>query len=330
MSNSSSISQFLLLPLADTRQLQLLHLWLFLGIFLAALLGNGLIISAVACDHHLHTPMHFFLLHLSLTDLGCICTTVPKAIHNSLWDTTTISYMGCAAQLFFFLFFIMTEFFLLTIMSYDRYIAICKPLHYGTLLGSRACAHMAAAAWASGFLHALLHTANTFSLPLCQGNALGQFFCEIPQIVKLSCSHSYLREVGLLVVSACLAFGCFIFMVFSYVQIFRAVLRIPSEQGRHKAFSTCLPHLAVVSLFVSTSFFAYLKPPTISSASLDLALSVLYSVVPPALNPFIYSLRNKELKDAVRKIMTRCIFTALSVPALSGAIGASRDLEFGF
>ncbi|XP_071417386.1 olfactory receptor 14C36-like [Pithys albifrons albifrons] len=308
MSNSSSISQFLL-PLADTRQLQLLHLWLFLGIFLAALLGNGLIISAVACDHHLHTPMHFFLLNLSLTDLGCICTTVPKAMHNSLWGTTTISYMGCAAQLFFFLFFIMTEFFLLTIMSYDRYIAICKPLHYGTLLGSRACAHMAAAAWASGFLHALLHTANTFSLPLCQGNAPGQFFCEIPQIVKLSCSHSYLREVGLLVVSACLAFGCFIFMVFSYVQIFRAVLRIPSEQGRHKAFSTCLPHLAVVSLFVSTSFFAYLKPPTISSASLDLALSVLYSVVPPALNPFIYSLRNKELKDAVRKIMTRCIFT---------------------
>ncbi|XP_071416537.1 olfactory receptor 14C36-like [Pithys albifrons albifrons] len=308
MSNSSSISQFLLLALADTRQLQLLHLWLFLGISLAALLGNGLIISAVACDHHLHTPMHFFLLNLSLTDLGCICTTVPKAMHNSLWDTTTISYMGCAAQVFSFMLFITTEFSLLTIMCYDRYVAICKPLHYGTLLGSRACAHMAAAAWASGFLNALLQTANTFSLPLCKGNALNQFFCEIPQILKLSCSHSYLREIGLLVVSACLLFGCFIFIIFSYVQIFRAVLRIPSEQGRHKAFSTCLPHLAVVSLFISTSFFAYLKPPTISSPSLDLAFSVLYSVVPPALNPFIYSLRNKELKDAVRKIMTQCIF----------------------
>ncbi|XP_064496840.1 olfactory receptor 14J1-like [Pseudopipra pipra] len=189
---------------------------------------------------------------------------------------------------------------------------ICKPLHYGTLLGSRACAHMAAAAWATGFLTALLHTANTFSLPLCQGNALGQFFCEIPPILKLSCSHSgYLRETGLIGVTACLVFGCFIFIVFSYVQIFRAVLRIPSEQGRHKAFSTCLPHLAVVSLFVSTGTFAYLKPPSISSPSLDLALSVLYSVVPQAVNPFIYSLRNQELKDSIRKMMTGCFSGAI-------------------
>ncbi|XP_064261924.1 olfactory receptor 14J1-like [Passer domesticus] len=304
MSNSSSISHFLLLALADTRQLQLLHFCLLLGISLAALLGNGLIISAVACGQHLHTPMFFFLLNLALSDLGSICTTVPKAMHNSLWHTTTISYKGCAAQLFLFAFFISAEVSLLTIMSYDRYMSICKPLHYGTLLGSRACAHMAAAAWASAFLHALLHTANTFSLPLCHGNALGQFFCEIPHILKLSCSKFYLREVGFLAVSACLAFGCFVFIVFSYVQIFRAVLRIPSEQGRHKAFSTCLPHLAVVSLFLSTIMFAHLKPPSISSPSLDLALSVLYAVVAPALNPLIYSLRNQELKAAVRKLMT--------------------------
>uniref|UniRef100_A0A8C5TJR8 Olfactory receptor n=1 Tax=Malurus cyaneus samueli TaxID=2593467 RepID=A0A8C5TJR8_9PASS len=303
MSNSSSISHFLLLPLADTRQLQLLHLCLLLGISLAALLANGLIISAVACGHHLHSPMFFFLLHLALTDLGSICTTVPKAMHNSLWDTRTISYAGCAAQLFLILFFLGAEYFLLTIMCYDRYVSICKPLHYGTLLGSRACAHMAAAAWASAFLYALMHTANTFSLPLCHGNVVGQFFCEIPHILKLSCSNSYIRELRLLVVSAFLFLGCFVFIVFSYVQIFRAVLRIPSEQGRHKAFSTCLPHLAVVSLFLSTSFFTYLKPLSMSSPSLDLALSVLYSVVPPALNPLIYSLRNQELKDAVRRLM---------------------------
>ncbi|XP_063003948.1 olfactory receptor 14J1-like, partial [Melospiza melodia melodia] len=159
-------------------------------------------------------------------------------------------------------------------------------LHYGTLLGSRACAHMAAAAWASAFLYSLLHTANTFSLPLCHGNALGQFFCEIPPILKLSCSKSYLRELGFLAVSVCLAFGCFVFIVFSYVQIFRAVLRIPSEQGRHKAFSTCLPHLAMVSLFLSTGSFANLKPPSMSSPSLDVALSVLYSVVPPSSSSF--------------------------------------------
>ncbi|XP_068031445.1 olfactory receptor 14J1-like [Anomalospiza imberbis] len=225
--------------------------------------------------------MFFFLLNLALSDLGSICTTVPKAMHNSLWDTSTISCTGCAAQLFFFLFFMSAEYSLLTIMCYDRYVSICKPLHYGTLLGSRACAHMAAAAWASAFLNALLHTANTFSLPLCHGNALGQFFCEIPQILKLSCSKSYLRERGLIAVSAFLVFGCFVFLVFSYVQIFRAVLRIPSEQGRHKAFSTCLPHLAVLSLFLSTIMFAHLKPPSMSSPSLDLTLSVLYSVVPP-------------------------------------------------
>ncbi|XP_064593696.1 olfactory receptor 14J1-like [Zonotrichia leucophrys gambelii] len=188
-------------------------------------------------------------------------------------------------------------------MCYDRYVSICKPLHYGTLLGSRACAHMAAAAWASAFLNALMHTANTFSLPLCHGNALGQFFCEIPQILKLSCSHSNLKELWLIAVSSCLALGCFVFIVFSYVQIFRAVLRIPSEQGRHKAFSTCFPHLTVVFLFFSTAIFAHLKPSSISSPALDMALLVLYSVVPPALNPLIYSLRNKDLSAAVRRLM---------------------------
>ncbi|KAF1455317.1 Olfactory receptor 14A16, partial [Pygoscelis papua] len=190
--------------------------------------------------------------------------------------------------------------------AYDRYVAICKPLHYGTLLGSRACVHMAAAAWGSAFLHAALHTASTFSFPICKGNALDQFFCEIPHILKLSCSESYLREVGLIVVTACLVFGCFVFIVVSYVQIFRAVLRIPSEQGWHKAFSTCLPHLAVVSLYVSTGIFAYLKPPSISSPVLNLVVSFLYSVVPPAVNPLIYSMRNKELKDSLKRLITGC------------------------
>ncbi|XP_066840540.1 olfactory receptor 14C36-like [Anser cygnoides] len=304
MSNSSSITEFLLLPFADTRELQLLHFALFLGIYLAAVLGNSLILTAVACDHRLHTPMYFFLLNLALLDLGCISTTLPKAMANSLWDTRAISYAGCAAQVFLFVFFIGTEFSVLTIMSYDRYVAICKPLHYGSLLGSRACAQMAAAAWGSGVLYALLHTASTFSLPLCQGNALNQFFCEIPQILKLSCTDAYLREVWVLLFSACLTSGCFVFIVFSYVQIFRAVLRMPSEQGWHKAFSTCLPHLAVVSLFLSTAIFAHLKPPSISSPSSDLVVAVLYSVMPPTLNPLIYSMRSQELKGAIKQMIS--------------------------
>ncbi|KAM9604144.1 olfactory receptor 14A16-like [Morphnus guianensis] len=307
MSNSSSNTQFRLLVFGNTRELQLLHFWLFLGFYLVALLANGLIISAIACDHHLHTPMYFFLLNLSLLDLGSISTPVPKSMASSLWNNRAISYAGCAAQVFLFLFLISAEFYLLTVMAYDRYVAICKPLHYGTLLGSRTCVHMAAAAWGCGFLSAFLHTANTFSLPLCQGNAVDQFFCEIPQILKLACSDAYLREVGVLAAGVCFAFGCFVFIVLSYVQIFRAVLRIPSEQGRHKAFSTCLPHLAVVSLFISTGTFAYLKPPSISSPSLDLVVAVLYSVVPPAMNPLIYSMRNHEISDALRKLMTGCV-----------------------
>ncbi|XP_064360133.1 olfactory receptor 14J1-like [Dromaius novaehollandiae] len=236
MSNDTSFSEFLLQGFSDTRELQLLHFALFLGIYLAALLGSA-------------------------------------------------------------------DYYLLTVMAYDRFVAICRPLHYGILMDSRSCVKVAAAAWASGFLNALLHTANTFAIPLCQGNTVDQFFCEIPQILKLSCADAYLRELGLLVVSLCLAFGCFIFIVLSYVQIFTAVLRIPSEQGRHKAFSMCLPHLAVVSLFLSTALFAYLKPPSLSSPALDLVVTVLYSVVPPAVNPLIYSMRNKELQDALKKLI---------------------------
>ncbi|XP_067173182.1 olfactory receptor 14I1-like [Apteryx mantelli] len=308
MSNGSSLNEFLLLAFADTWDLQLLHFSLFLGIYLAALLGNGLIITAVACDRRLHTPDYFFLLNLSLLDLGSISTIVPKSIANSLWNTRAISYLGCAAQLFFFVFFMCAEYSLLTVMAYDRFVAICKPLHYRTIMGSRACVKMAAAAWASGFLYSLLHTGNTFSIPLCKGNTVDQFFCEIPQILKLSCSDSYLWEVGLLVIGSCLFFGCFIFIVLSYVQIFTAVLRIPSEQGWHKAFSMCLPHLAMVSLFVSTGLFAYLKPPSLSSPALDLVLAVLYSMVPPTLNPLIYSMRNKELKNALRKLIQTVLF----------------------
>ncbi|XP_062457531.1 olfactory receptor 14A16-like [Rhea pennata] len=251
--------------------------------------------------------MYFFLLNLSLLDLGSISTTVPKSMANSLWDTRAISYSGCVAQMFLFLFLLGGEYCLLTVMAYDRYVAMCTPLHYSTLMDSRACVKMAAAAWASGFLHVLLHTANTFSIPLCQGNTVDQFFCEIPQILKLSCSDAYFREIWLLMVSACLFFGCFIFIVLSYVQIFTAVLRIPSEQGQHKAFSMCLPHLTMVSLCVSTGMFAYLKPPSLSSPALDLVVAVLYSVLPPTLNPLIYRMRNKELKDALRKLIQRIL-----------------------
>ncbi|XP_010218575.1 PREDICTED: olfactory receptor 14J1-like [Tinamus guttatus] len=229
MSNSSSFNEFLLLAFTDRRELQLLHFSLFLRIYLAALLANGLIITAVAYNHYLHTPMYVFLLVLSLLDLGNIST---RSMSNSLRNNRTISYSRCAAQMFLLAILFSAKFSLLIVMVYDHFVAICRPLYFGTLLGSRACVKMAATAW-----------------------------------------------------------------------IFRAVLRIPSEQGQHKAFFICLPHLVVVSFFVSNILVAFLKPPSISSPILDLVVAVLYSLVPPTLNTLIYSLRNEELKNALRKLV---------------------------
>ncbi|NXF55545.1 O14I1 protein, partial [Oceanites oceanicus] len=295
MSNGSSINQFLLLAFTDRRELQLLHFWLFLGIYLAALLGNGLIITAIACDHHLHTPMYFFLLNLSVPDLGSVSITLPKSMANSLWDTRAISFTGCAAQLFLFLFLIAAELCLLTVMAYDRYVAISAPLQNCQAVlevGLQLSALVNATSESLGLLeNQLQHT--------CRRTIQNR---AVLDLMLLTEKDSYIREVGLLVVSSCLIFGCFVFIVLSYVQIFRAVLRIPSEQGQHKAFSTCLPHLAVVSLFLSTAKFAYLKPPSISFPSLDLVMAVLYSVVPPAVNPLIYSMRNQEVKDGIKKV----------------------------
>ncbi|KAM7145723.1 olfactory receptor 14A16-like [Macrochelys suwanniensis] len=302
MSNRTTLTEFLLLGFSEVRELQILHFVGFLVIYLAAMVGNLLIFMAISLDHHLHTPMYFFLMNLSILDLGSISVIVPKSMANSLMNTNSISYAGCVAQVFFFLFLVGADFFLLTVMAYDRYVAICQPLHYERMMNRRACAQMAAGAWISGILYSVLHTGNTFALTFCGGNMVDQFFCEIPQLLKLACSDSYLNEVGVLAFSVFLVLGCFIFITVSYVQIFKTVLRIPSEQGRHKALSTCLPHLTVVSLFVFTGLFAYLKPTSSSPSALDLVVAVLYSVLPPIMNPIIYSMRNKEIKAALRRL----------------------------
>ncbi|KAM7150006.1 LOW QUALITY PROTEIN: uncharacterized protein RBU57_013031 [Macrochelys suwanniensis] len=308
MSNQTTVIEFLLLGFSDVRELQILHFVVFLVIYLAGLIGNLLIISAIALNHHLHTPMYFFLVNLSILDLGSISVTIPKSMANSLMNTSVISYPGCVTQVFLFVVFGSSDFVLLTIMAYDRQVAICQPLHYEREMNKKACVEMAASAWITGIVYSALHTGNTFRLPFCQSNVINQFFCEIPQLLKLTCSNSYLSEVGLLVFSLFLGFNCFVFIIVSYVQVFKAVLRIPSEQGRRKTFSTCLPHLTVVSLLVCTSFFAYLKPTSSSSSGLDLIVGVLYSLVPPVMNPIIYSMRNKEIKAALKKLIELQIF----------------------
>ncbi|XP_039358101.1 olfactory receptor 14A16-like [Mauremys reevesii] len=309
MSNQTSVTEFLLLEFFDVRELQILHFVVFLLLYLASLLGNLLIIIAIAFDRYLHKPMYFFLMNLSILDFGSISVTLPKSMANSLMNNRLISYYGCVAQVFFYVFFASANFALLTIMAYDRYIAICQPLHYEMVMTRRAFVQMAASAWISGILNSALHTGNTFAISFCGGNIVDQFFCEIPQLLHLACSNSYVGEVVVISFSVLLFLTCFVFIIVSYVQIYKAVLRIPSEQGRHKAFSTCLPHLIVVSLFLFTGTFAFLKPTSNSTSGLNLLVAVLYSIMPPMMNPIIYSMRNKEMKGALNKLIGWMLFS---------------------
>ncbi|XP_053902718.1 olfactory receptor 14A16-like [Malaclemys terrapin pileata] len=307
MSNRTTVTEFFLLGFSEVRELQILHSVVFLGIYLAALMGNLLVIILVVVDHHLHTPMYFFLMNLSILDLGSISITVPKSRVNSLLNTRSISYPGGVVQVFLFIFFTVVDFAFLTIMAYDCYIAICQPLHYETIMNRGACVQMAASAWITGIPISTMQTGNIFALPFSGGNKVDQFFCKIPQLPKITCSDSYLSEV---ITSFLLFLGlrCFAFIILSYVQIFKSVLRIPSEQGRHKAFSTCLPHLTVVSLLVCTASFAYLKPTSSSTSGLNVMVAIFYSVMPPVINPAIYSMRNKEIKGALRKLTEGKLF----------------------
>ncbi|XP_038598940.1 olfactory receptor 14A2-like [Tachyglossus aculeatus] len=303
MPNISTVTEFLLLGFSEVRELQLVHAALFLLVYLAALTGNLLIVAVTALDRRLHTPMYFFLRNLSVLDLCYISVTVPKSIHNSLTDRSSISFLGCAIQLFSVVLFAASEVFILTAMSYDRYAAICLPLRYEVVMNGRACGRMAAASWLTGGLLAVMCSAATFSLSFCGSNIVPQFFCDIPSLLKIFCSTDHVAVDVSVTAGAVLGFPGFILVIFSYVCIFRAVLRMPAAEGRAKAFSTCLPHLAVVTIFISAAAFVYLKPSSESSSIVDLLVSVFYSVVPPVLNPLIYSLRNRDMKAAMDRIL---------------------------
>ncbi|XP_077169375.1 olfactory receptor 14A16-like [Paroedura picta] len=308
MPNSSTVTTFLLLGFSDTWEQNVLYFVLLLVIYLAALIANFLIILVVSLDQQLHTPMYFFLVNLSVLDLGSISVTIPNAMINSLLNTWEISHFGCVAQVYSLIFLLASDYFLLTGMAYDRYVAICDPLHYETVMDRKVCIKMATSAWVAGLLYSGLHTGSTFAITFCS-NVINQFFCEIPQLLKISCDNLYLIEVGVLVFSAFIVFSCFSFIIVSYVHIFKSVLRIPTTQGRNKAFSTCVPHLIVVSLFVSIASFTYLKPNSRSPSDLDLVFAILYSVVPPLMNPVIYTMRNRDIRVALWKMFQCGIFS---------------------
>ncbi|XP_034992544.2 olfactory receptor 14A16-like [Zootoca vivipara] len=302
MHNLTSMPAFLLLGFSDIRELQILHFFVFLALYLMAIIGNLLIIIAFVLDHHLHTPMYFFLMNLAMMDIGTISVVVPKSMAISLLNSRSISYSGCVAQVFFYFLFGTSDFFLLTIMAHDRNVAICNPLHYETIMHKGACNQMVAILWIASLLFAMLHTGSIFANTFCS-NAVNQFFCEVPTLLKLSCSDYYLVEVGFLVLSWSMGLGCFIFIIITYIQIFSTVLKIPSVHGQKKALSTCLPHLTVVSVVLFSGVFAYARPPSDASSYTDISFAVIYTIIPPTLNPFIYSMRNKEIKAALWKLL---------------------------
>ncbi|XP_062950785.1 olfactory receptor 14A16-like [Cynocephalus volans] len=245
--------------------------------------------------------MYFFLKHLSFLDLCYVLVILPKAIVDNLMNSSSISLWGCILQVFLVVSLACTEMALLTVMSYDRYVAVCYPLHYEVIMKRATCIKMATSSWLSGGVSGILHTVTTFSLPIKTSVLVHQFFCEIPQLLRLSCSNEYLAEVGAVAITSLLSFVCFIFIAQSYIHIFSTVLNISSTVGQSKAFSTCIPHLAVVTVFLGAAAMAYLKPAEDIPSVFDLVVSVFYTVVPPTLNPIIYSLRNKDIKAAMLK-----------------------------
>ncbi|KAM6448957.1 olfactory receptor 14C36-like [Liasis olivaceus] len=303
MINQTTVTEFLLLGFSDLPELQPLHFIAFLFIYLVTLTGNILLIVTVAQHQKLHSPMYFFLVNLSFLDASYISTIVPKSIIDSLLNNRQISFPECITQAFWVLTFTGTELSILTVMAYDRYIAICYPLQYSLIMNWRACFQMAAASWACSAINGIVQIINTWRLHFCSSNVIEHFFCDIPQLLVLSCTDTTVNQGLLLAVAVFVGSFCFFFVFVSYAYIFSAVFKIQSIQARYKVFSTCTPHLTVFSLFVVTASFSYLRPKAWSSLPMDMMAAILYTVLPPLMNPIIYSLRNKDIKICLMKML---------------------------
>ncbi|XP_069890132.1 olfactory receptor 5V1-like [Dipodomys merriami] len=302
--NLTTVTEFILLRLSDLPEVRYPLFAALLIIYQITLVGNGTIILAITIEQKLHTPMYFLLANLSLLDIFCPSTTVPKMLQNLLTEDHSISFVGCALQLYFLVALVGTEVFLLAVMAYDRYVAICFPLRYTLIMSHVRCAQLLTGTWAAGFLNSLLHTMTTFSLSFCKSNRVGQYYCDIPPVVALSCSSTYMAEMVLLVVGGVLGTSAFLITLISYLYIISTILKIRSAEGKRKAFSTCASHLTVVCLFYGTVIFNYIRPSSSKhSPARDRLISMLYGVMTPMLNPLIYSLRNTEVKGALRRLL---------------------------
>ncbi|XP_075390655.1 olfactory receptor 13A1-like [Tenrec ecaudatus] len=296
-----TVSVFILQSFTQDPWLQGTLFCLFFTLFTVALAGNGLIIAAIQCSPNLHTPMYFFLVNLAVLDMVCTSSILPKALQSLVADST-ISFGGCLSQMFFFTWSLSSELLLFTAMAYDRYLAICRPLHYGSLMSGRVCVALAAFVWSTGMFNAFLLTGLVLRLTFCGPNLIAHFFCEIPPVLRLSCSPTFLIEVLTITADMFLSGLNFLLTMVSYGCIISSILRIRSAEGKRRAFSTCSSHLVVVTLYYSTVLYSYIRPVLGSAGLLDKAVAVLYTIVTPTLNPLIYTLRNKEFKAALKKL----------------------------
>ncbi|XP_075387752.1 olfactory receptor 4K15-like [Tenrec ecaudatus] len=299
--NQSSVYEFLILGLCDSRELQLFLLVIFSSLYLITILGNIFIVLLIITDLRLHSPMYFLLANLSFIDFCLSSVTTPKMITDFLKEKKTITFGGCMCQIFFGHFFGGGEMVLLVSMAYDRYVAICKPLHYSSIMGRQMCIWLVMTSWIIGFVHSTSQLVLIVKLPFCGPKTLDSFFCDIPLVIKLACMDTYILEMFINADSGVLATICFILLVTSYSYILFTVC-LYSKDGASKALSTCTAHITVVVLFFGPCIFIYLWP--ISITWVDKFLAVFYAVITPLLNPAIYTLRNQEIKNAMKRL--RC------------------------
>ncbi|XP_027800134.1 olfactory receptor 5B2-like [Marmota flaviventris] len=305
MDNCTEVTQFILLGLTDAPELQVPLFIMFTLIYLINVIGNLGMIMLILLDSRLHIPMYFFLSNLSLVDFGYSSAVTPTVMAEFLTEYKTVSYNACATQMFFFIAFATVENYLLASMAYDRYVAVCKPLHYTTTLTPSVCARLAIGSYVCGFLNAIFHIWDIFSLSFGKSNVVHHFFCDVPAVMALSCSATHLSEVFLVFMSSFNVFFALLIILISYVFIFITILKMHSAQGHQKALSTCASHFTAVTIFYGTVIFMYLQPSSSHSMDTDKMASVFYTMVIPMLNPMVYSLRNKEVKSAFRKVVEK-------------------------
>ena len=301
--NNTKISKFVLLGLSEELELQPLIFGLFLSMYLITVFGNLLIILAVSSDSHLHTPMYFFLSNLSFVDICFTSTTIPKMLWNIQTQNKVITYEGCITQVYFFALFVGLDDFLLTVMAYDRFVAICHPLHYTVIMSARLCGLLVLVSWVINVLHSFLQTLMVLSLSFDREVIIPHYFCELKQLVQLACSDTFLNDMMMYFATVLLGGAPLAGILYSYSRIVSSICEISSAQGKYKAFSTCASHLSVVSLFYCTCLGVYLSSAATQSSHSSATASVMYTVVTPMLNPFIYSLRNKDIKRALERII---------------------------